>query len=93
MQSDTAPAVVMHGSVTSPSGKGENMKFNYSKLLGRIRECGLTQAQLANSIGINKGTMSAKLNGKFTFTTIEILGISEKLNIPRNEIGDYFFVA
>ena len=69
------------------------MKFNYSKLLGRIRECGFTQANLAKSIGVNKGTMSAKLNSKFAFTNEEVIGICEKLNIPRNEIGDYFFTA
>ncbi len=67
------------------------MAFNYSKLRGRIRECGLTQAQLAESIGIHKGTLSAKLNGQFAFTADEMLSIGAKLNIPENEIGSYFF--
>lgn len=67
------------------------MKFNYSKLRGKIRECDLTQEQLAEAIGINRGTLSAKLNGQFAFTTTEMLSIGEKLNIPKNELGDYFF--
>lgn len=67
------------------------MKYNYSKLLGRIRECGFTQAELAKIIGINKGTLSAKLNNQFCFTTKEILAIGATLNIPKSEIGDYFF--
>ena len=67
------------------------MTYNYSKLLGRIRECGFTQAELAKKIGINKGTLSAKLNNQFFFTTKEILAIGTALNIPKSEIGDYFF--
>ena len=67
------------------------MNYNYSKLLGRIRECGFTQAELAQKIGINKGTLSAKLNNQFFFTTKEILAIGAVLNISKSEIGDYFF--
>ena len=67
------------------------MKFNYSKLLGRMRECGFTQEQLAKAIGINKATLSAKLNNRFSFTQEEILAICKLLNIPVCEIGDYFY--
>lgn len=67
------------------------MKFNYSKLLGRMRECGFTQAQLAKAIGINKATLSAKLNNRFSFTQEEILAICKLLNISVCEIGDYFY--
>lgn len=67
------------------------MKFNYSKLRGRIRECGLTQEQLAEAIGVHKGTLSAKLNGRFAFTTSEMLSLGAALNIPKNELGYYFF--
>ena len=67
------------------------MKFNYSKLRGRIREYNLTQEQLADVIEINKSTLSAKLNGQFAFTTTEMLSIGAALNIPKNELGDYFF--
>lgn len=67
------------------------MKYNYSKLLGRIKECGLTQEQLAKAIGKNKSTISAKLNGQFAFTTVEIDDICRVLDISNNEIGNYFF--
>lgn len=67
------------------------MKFNYSKLLGRMRECGFTQAQLAMAIGINKATLSAKLNNRFSFSQEEILAICKLLNISVCEIGDYFY--
>jgi transcriptional regulator with XRE-family HTH domain len=67
------------------------MKYNYSKLLGRIRERGFTQEQLAGEIDKDKSTLSAKLNGKFAFTTNEIDDICRVLDIPNNEIGEYFF--
>jgi transcriptional regulator with XRE-family HTH domain len=69
------------------------MKFNYSKLLGRIKECGFTQAQLAEAIGINKSTLSAKLNNLFDFTGSEMIEIARALHIPVTEIGEYFFAA
>jgi DNA-binding XRE family transcriptional regulator len=67
------------------------MKFNYSKLLGRMKECGFTQEQLAKAIGINKGTLSTKLNNKFSFSQDEILSIGKVLNIPTSEIGEFFY--
>ena len=67
------------------------MKFNYSKLLGRMRECGFTQKQLAKAVGINKATLSLKLNNRFSFSQEEILAICKLLNIPICEIGAYFY--
>ena len=67
------------------------MRFNHSKLLGRLKERGITQEQLAKEIGKNKGTLSAKLNGQFSFTTEEIDDICKVLNIANEEIGAYFF--
>ena len=67
------------------------MKFNYSKLLGRMRECGFTQEKLANAIGISKGTLSAKLNNQFYFYAKEMYDICRVLNIPISEISEYFF--
>lgn len=67
------------------------MRYNYSKLLGRIKECGYTQEKLANEIGRDKSSLSAKLNGKSAFTTKEIDCICKVLDISNNEIVDYFF--
>ena len=69
------------------------MKFNYSKLLGRIRECGFTQEQLAKAIGISKYTLSAKLNNKFSFSQEEILAICKVLKIHISEIGEFFYAT
>lgn len=69
------------------------MKFNHSKLLGRIRECGFTQEQLAKAIGISQATLGAKLKGNFYFTAIEMYSICDVLNIPTSEIGEYFFAV
>ena len=67
------------------------MKYNYSKLIGRIKECGFTHAELAAAVGINRCTLSAKLNNLYGFTTKDIDSICEILNIANEEIGKYFF--
>ena len=72
---------------------GDEMKFDHSKLLGRIRECGFTQKQLAKAIGMSKTTLSAKLNNQFYFTAKEMYLIGEVLNIPTSEFGEYFFAV
>ena len=66
-------------------------KFNYAKLLGKIKEQGFTQAKLADAIGINRGTLSAKLNGQYSFSVKEIDSICRELDISNGEIGAYFF--
>ena len=67
------------------------MKYNYSKLLGRIKERGFTQELLAKAIGKNKSTVSAKLNNQFSFTQEEMGDICRVLDIPNEDIGEYFF--
>ena len=67
------------------------MQFDYSKLLGRIKEFGYTQESLAEEIGIAKATMCLKLNNKAFFTQPDIRKIQKILCIARNEIGAYFF--
>lgn len=67
------------------------MSKKFSKLLGRIRECGITQESLAKLIGKNKSTISAKLNGRVPFTSKEIDDICKVINISNDEIGEYFF--
>ena len=67
------------------------MSRNYSKLLGRVREYGMTQKELSGIIGINPATLNAKLKGKNVFTAQEIASICKALEIPNCEIGVYFF--
>ena len=69
------------------------MKFNYAKLLGRMRELNYTQESLAKAIGKNEGTLNAKLNNKSNFTTAEIVSICKVLDIAIKDIGAYFFAV
>lgn len=67
------------------------MGFDYSKLLGKIKEKGLTQEALAKQIGITPGSMSEKLNSKAFFKQREIFMICQALDISIGEMGEYFF--
>jgi transcriptional regulator with XRE-family HTH domain len=69
------------------------MQFNYSKLLGRFREYGFTQKDVATHIGVQPATLSLKLNNKAKFTSSEIDAICKLLDIPNEEIGIYFFTV
>lgn len=63
----------------------------YAKLKGRIRECGLTQKQLAAIVGINPATLSIKLRSRGDFNKSEMNAICKALNIAKENIGEYFF--
>lgn len=69
------------------------MRFNYSKLLGRFREFGLTQKDVASRIGISYTTLSLKLNNKAVFHADEIDAICRLLDIAAEDIGTYFFTV
>lgn len=67
------------------------MKFNYSKLNGKIVEVYGTRDNFANAFGMSKNTVSRKLNNKVRFSPEDIIKICELLNIPNDKISDYFF--
>ena len=67
------------------------MKFDYSKLLGRIKEYGFTQENIASEVGMSVSTLSFKLNNKAFFAQKEIRKICDLLEIEIAEIGVYFF--
>lgn len=67
------------------------MAFDYRKLLGRITEKAGTQANFAKKMNLSERTVSLKLNGKVVFKQDEIIRASEVLEIPKEEIGIYFF--
>ena len=67
------------------------MEFNHAKLLGRLKEFGMTQENLAEKIGMAKATLNLKLNGKAYFTSKEMAKILEELKIPFEEVSAYFF--
>ena len=77
--------------------------YNYSKLLGRIKEKGFTLEALAKKIGLNVSTLSKKLNNKSEFHKIKlnsfvlhvhdsyIAVLISKIHIEMCDIGTYFF--
>ena len=67
------------------------MKFNYSKLRGRIVEKYNTCTAFAKELGVSNRTMSLKMNGKISFSQQEIITVSKLLDIKPNEYGAYFF--
>lgn len=65
--------------------------FDYSKLKGRMKEKGYTQEDVANHINISKSTISLRLNNQALFIQDEICKIIGLLDIPCEEIKEYFF--
>lgn len=70
------------------------MQFDFSKLRGRIKEKVGSEANFAKKIGISSASLSAKFNNRTDFSTGEISRAAEKdvLDIPKDEIGNYFFI-
>ena len=69
------------------------MKFDYSKLIGRIVEKFGSRKAFAEACGFSENTMSQKLSGKMSITTNDIVKWSspELLDIDNNDIPQYFF--
>lgn len=67
------------------------MKFNYSKLKGRIIEKFGKQENFAKAFGVSTATLSNKLNNKTYWDNPEIAKVVELLEISPDEINDYFF--
>lgn len=64
-------------------------QYDYSKLLGRMRERGETQASVAAMLGINPATLYNKLHNKTEFTQTEIESMCVFLGIE--DVFRYFF--
>lgn len=65
--------------------------YNYSRLLGRIREKGFTQERLAKLAKMGVTTLSLSLTNKRDFRQSEIMCISKLLGIVPEELESYFF--
>ncbi len=68
------------------------MKFNNSKLRGKIRENFGSEYAFGEALGMALSTLSSKLNNKSEFTRSEILSIVKLLNLKKEEIYDVFFL-
>lgn len=71
----------------------EDVKFDYQKLRGRIKEKLKQENEFARKIGISAASLSYKLNGGSDFTSKEIYNACREdvLDIPKEEIPEYFF--
>lgn len=67
------------------------MEFDYSKLRGRIREVFGTEAAFAKAIEMGRVSLSHRLNNLQEFTSPEICKSCEALQIPHEQIPEYFF--
>lgn len=64
---------------------------NSNKIKGRMKELGLTQADVAHELGIATPTANQKINNVRYFTLDEAEKLSNLLQITLAEFGDYFF--
>ena len=69
----------------------QKMIFDYSKLLGRIKETGYTQLELAKIIGCSEATLNLKLKNVREFKLSEAKKICDVLKIDTLHIAEYFF--
>lgn len=67
------------------------MKFDYSKLKGKIKEIFDVQSNYAKALNLSETSVTNKLNNITYFTQSEISKSIDLLNIPFDEIGLYFF--
>lgn len=65
--------------------------FDYSKLLGRIKEICGTQKAFADALGMSLSSLSMRLNNKQEFSSKEICRSCDILYIPFCDIPRYFF--
>ena len=70
----------------------EKIKYDYSKLLCRIKEKGFTQKSLSKAVGISETSLNFSLGNKRTFKQDEILSLCSILEIPIQSVDDYFFL-
>lgn len=65
--------------------------IDYSKLRGRIKEKFDTLGAFANALGIDRVSLSQRLNHHLCFSQMEMLRASELLEFPVEEIPEFFF--
>ena len=63
----------------------------HDRLRGKMRERGITVREIADYIGISETSMIHKLQGKTQFKAYEMQTICERLDIPADEVANYFF--
>ena len=65
--------------------------INTNKIKGRLRELGLTQADVAKKLNMAQATINQKINNARPMDLKEAELLSEILGIKPEEFGIYFF--
>lgn len=68
-------------------------KFDYTLLLERIEKYRYNLKTLSESMPISRTSLYSKLNGEVNFTQTDIRKICFLLEIPGDDIGEYFFTT
>lgn len=63
----------------------------YAKLRGRMTELGVTQAKIAECLGISLQATNRKFTGTYGFSQEDILKICKLLDISIDQIGSFFY--
>lgn len=63
----------------------------FGKLREEIKKKFNNLNEFADATGMNRSTLSKKLNGKVGWTSTEIETICKILGIPMSAVGEYFF--
>ncbi len=63
----------------------------FKRLRVRFVEMDLKQSEVAKAAGMAPSTLCARMQGKQPFTAWEIQRVAAVLNIPREQIGEFFF--
>ena len=67
------------------------MDYDYSKLMGKIKEKYKTQAAIAKEMGMGESTLNLKLNNKAEWSQNEMKMAMFYLEVSTDLIEDYFF--
>lgn len=67
------------------------VNYDYSMLIGRIKQKFNCNVNFAIKMGFSERTLSLKLNNKMDFRQNEIERACSLLNIPISKIHEYFF--
>lgn len=65
--------------------------YDYSKLLGRMREKGYTQIDVCKKMNVSETTLNLTLGNKRAFRQTEISKLCEILEIALEDVAIYFF--
>ncbi len=67
------------------------MIYDYSKLIGSIREKFKTQANFARALNISETSLNLRLNNHRDWSQSEMIKAMKLLDIDNKELKEYFF--